>query len=148
MTNAEFNEMLRAQAIKLAKGEVKEFRVCVADIYDRVDEPEKYNRGYLRQTVARVKEVRSAGAITMRSVVDDVDGLTYIFSIDDSKKPEIVTSESLDVIKTRWKRDFIKFLLKSQPRITDLRGEQLEGAAIALERFADFLNGLEVGEHV
>lgn len=136
----EFCDKLREGAEMLASGKehifLREF-----DIQTMLgDSAEGINQSYIRTIMNRVPSVKAIGTIKIKRVIgsDELpDG--YHITLNREPRRKVVTNDDLPKLEQSWKVKFINQLLKTSPMISDLRGEQLQGAAIAIERFAEML---------
>lgn len=141
MTAREFTAELEKAIVLVASGEKEEIRFSTGMITANVspEEQGKLTTAYMRMTLNRVPEVKAVGKVSIKTVTDD-DGLTQmVITINRNPRKKQLTTDDLDSLHAKWQAKFIKQLLNTQPRITDLDGEKLAGAAIALERFAEML---------
>lgn len=142
-TSKDYCNKLRELGVKLANGELEEYRLDMTQLAEIMppDEYSKISKGtsYSRTIINRVPEVKAVGAIRIK-VEEDKFAKYYVFTLNRDVKRKVITNDDLPKIEASWRAKFIKQLLQTQPRISDLKGEQLEGAAIALERFANMLN--------
>ena len=144
MTAREFTAELEKAIVLVASGEKEEIRFSTGMITANVspEEQGKLTTAYMRMTLNRVPEVKAVGKVSIKTVTDD-DGLTQmVITINRNPRKKQLTTDDLDVLQAKWQAKFIKQLLNTQPRITDLDGERLAGAAIALERFAEMLKDM------
>lgn len=141
MTTKEFCDALRVQAATLASGEKAELEIKDFDLERALGiEAGKINASYIRTIMNRVPEVKAIGTVKVKRIKDDVDRADcYLVTVSRGTKRKVITNEDLPRLESSWRQKFIKQLLQTQPRITDLKGEQLEGAAIALERFINMI---------
>lgn len=144
MTAREFTAELEKAIVLVASGEKEEIRFSTGMITANVspEEQGKLTTAYMRMTLNRVPEVKAVGKVSIKTVTDD-DGLTQmVITINRNPRKKQLTTDDLDVLQAKWQAKFIKQLLNTQPRITDLDGDKLAGAAIALERFAEMLKDM------
>ena len=144
MTAREFTAELEKAIVMVASGEKEEIRFSTGMITANVspEEQGKLTTAYMRMTLNRVPEVKAVGKVSIKTVTDD-DGLTQmVITINRNPRKKQLTTDDLDVLQAKWQAKFIKQLLNTQPRITDLDGDKLAGAAIALERFAEMLKDM------
>ena len=144
MTAREFTAELEKAITMVASGEKEEIRFSTGMITANVsqEEQDKLTTSYMRTTLNRVPEVKAVGKVSIKTVTDD-DGLTQmVITINRNPRKKQLTTDDLDVLQAKWQAKFIKHLLNTQPRITDLDGDKLAGAAIALERFAEMLKDM------
>lgn len=144
MTAREFTAELEKAIVLVASGEKEEIRFSTGMITANVSQEEqgKLTTAYMRMTLNRVPEVKAVGKVSIKTVTDD-DGLTQmVITINRNPRKKQLTTDDLDVLQAKWQAKFIKQLLNTQPRITDLDGDKLAGAAIALERFAEMLKDM------
>lgn len=142
MTNKEFCDQLREVAHAIGKGDQE--IVSMPRSYIEINlgtEANKINTAYMRSIMQR--EMKKYGMTISISTSKNEDGFTvYTFAAKDGVKKRTFTSDELPQLELKWKAKLIKQLLMQQPRITDLQGDQLTGAAIALERFAQMLKDM------
>lgn len=140
INRAAFCDTLRDIGRAIGSGERE--TVFMPEVYlrSRVEGGDAITASYMRQVVNRVPEVKQKGVISIkRKVTDDGDG--FVFALTEAKsKPRVLTGDDIAKLEIKWRAKFIAQLLKTQPRISDLEGERLEGAAIALERMNEMLN--------
>lgn len=138
ITTKQYCDNIRALGKKLASGELDEYRLDLTELSENMDGDDFYkitrNISYTRTTINRVPEVKAAGSISIKIEEDEI-ARYYVFSINREPKRKVITNDDLPRLEQSWRNRFIKHLLKTTPRITDLEGEKLEGAAIAIERF-------------
>lgn len=138
-----FCDKLRQAGAALGKGEQSEIVLPLHFITVHfADEPEKAKSitpGYIRTIINRVPEVKAVGSCSVKSGSDGDGNPAYIMTMKANTKRRVITSDDLPGLESRWRAKFIKHLLETTPRITDLQGDRLTGAAIALERFAAML---------
>lgn len=137
----EFAADMRVAIEKVADGSEPFMRIPLAFIENSIAEPKKINPSYIRTTLNRVPCVKAVGKISVK--LEENDGaMFYKVTINRDAKRKVLTSNDLDSLHAKWQAKFIKQLLNTQPRITDLDGDKLDGAAIALERFAEMLKDM------
>ena len=144
MTAREFTAELEKAIVLVASGEKEEIRFSTGMITANVspEEQGKLTTAYMRMTLNRVPEVKAVGKVSIKTVTDE-DGLTQmVITINRNPRKKQLTTDDLDSLHAKWQEKFIKQLLNTQPRITDLGGEKLAGAAIPLERFAEMLKDM------
>lgn len=143
ITSKDYCNKLRELGAKLASGDLEEYRLDMTQLAEMMEPDEfmKISKGtsYSRTIINRVPEVKAVGAIRIK-VEEDTFAKYYVFTLNRDVRRKVITNDDLPKIESTWRRKFIKQLLQTQPRISDLKGERLEGAAIALERFAAMLN--------
>lgn len=144
-TADEFRNKLREDVAALASGERQDIKIPL-DFFEHCEDDaifaKKATPQYIRMIASRVPEVVQGGRISIKRLRDDDRGLDYyeIRFIKGVKPSKMISAADLPGLEKKWRAKFIKYMLQTQPRISDLKGEQLEGAAIALERFATMLN--------
>nr|CAI9421007.1 hypothetical protein NTNURWAK_00065 [Escherichia phage morffagbaw] len=140
INRAAFCDTLRDIGRAIGSGERE--TVFMPEVYlrSRVEGGDTITASYMRQIINRVPEVKQKGVISIkRKVTDEGDG--FVFTLTEAKsKPRVLTGDDIAKLEIKWRAKFIAQLLKTQPRISDLEGERLEGAAIALERMNEMLN--------
>lgn len=145
-TTKEFCDSLRVLAKKLASGELPDYVITDATITDNLDEDDqkKINASYIRTIMNRVPEVKEIGSvsITRTDPIEDAPG--FKVSINRDAKRKVFTESDLPVIERRLKEKLLKGITSTMPNITDLEGEQLQGAAIAVKRYQDLLKAMAV----
>lgn len=142
MTTSKFCDILRDIGRALASGEKSEVVMPVAyrDAQLGIDSP--MTPQYMRQVINRVPEVKAKGRASVKQREDEEGVKSFVFTLNEEKRKTIYTPDDLPRLEQGWRVKFIKHILKTNPVITDLRGEQLEGAAIALDRFAQMLRDM------
>lgn len=147
-TTKEFCDSLRLLAKKLADGELPEFVITDATITDNLDEDDqkKINASYIRTIMNRVPEVKEIGtvSITRTDPVEDAPG--FKVAINREAKRKVFTENDLPAIERRLKEKLLKGIVSTMPNITDLEGDQLHGAAIAVKRYQELLKVMVQGE--
>lgn len=142
-------EKLKSEARRLAIGETESTTLdlmLMARFCTDEDFYLKLTPQYVRVVMSRVPEVVQNGRITIK-VRKHEDTGTPVYDItfkQGAKQKRILTESDLPQLERKWKDKFIGQLLKIQPQITDLTGEALEGANIAIGRFHELLK--EQGE--
>lgn len=144
---SEFCNTLREVGEALASGEKEVVEIPKAWIEYNVTNGKSITASYIRTIIGRVQAVKAIGAVSVKSRESDDGAKHFVISINRNPKRKMITSDELPELEASWRAKFIKHLLSTQPRITDLQGEQLNGAAIALERFAAMIEKMgEVNE--
>lgn len=140
MSRSEFCDMLRSLGAAIGSGERNNVFMPALFLCANVENGDAITASYMRQVVNRVPEVKQKGVISIkRKVTDEGDG--FVFTLTEAKsKPRVLTGDDIAKLEIKWRAKFIAQLLKTQPRISDLEGERLEGAAIALERMNEMLS--------
>lgn len=138
-TSKEFCQELRKQAQKIADGEPLEIRMLMLESMLAPEDVRKINASYLRMTLNRTPEIKAVGTVRVTRLDTATEGEGFRVTINREPSRRVITNDDLPALEERWKAKFIKHLLETAPRITDLEGDQLTGAAIALERFAAML---------
>lgn len=142
MNTKEFCDQLRAAAEALAKGEREEIMIRDFDIENNLDEADqkKINSSYMRTVMNRVPRVRVIGTVKVQRIKDGIDTPSgYLVTLNRNPKRKVVTNDQIPEIKAQAVRHMAKRILNVQPRITDLEGEQLHGAAVAIERYRELI---------
>ena len=140
INRAAFCDTLRDIGRAIGSGERE--TVFMPEVYlrSRVEGGDTITASYMRQIINRVPEVKQKGVISIKRKVTD-EGNGFVFTLTEAKsKPRVLTGDDIAKLEIKWRAKFIVQLLKTQPRISDLEGERLEGAAIALERMNEMLN--------
>lgn len=147
ITTKEFCDTLREVGEKLASGEREEVVIPKAYIEIRVEGGSKISPSYMRTTINRVAAVKATGGCASVKVKTNEEGAkAYHITINRAHKRKVITADELPSLEQRWKRKFIEHLLKLQPRITDLEGDELKGAAIGIERFIAMIEDMAKGD--
>lgn len=144
MTAREFVAKMEESIVKVVSGEHQEMKFSIAMMLSMVDqeEAEKLTPAYIRTTLNRVPEVKATGKISLKTVSDDDGTKYYVVTVNKNPRKKQLTTDDLESLERKWQAKFIKYLLSVNPKISDLRGEQLEGAAIAIDRFAEMLKSM------
>lgn len=135
VSNKEFCDTLRDVGEKLASGERDEVLIPKSYIDMHVEGGDKITPSYIRMTINRVGSVKAKGSASVKVRANEEGAKSFVITIKTDAKRKVITNDDMPRLEATWRKKFIKHLLATQPRITDLKGEQLEGAAIALERF-------------
>lgn len=147
-TTKEFCDSLRVLAKKLASGELPDYVITDATITDNLDDDDqkKINASYIRTIMNRVPEVKEIGSvsITRTDPIEDAPGFKVTINRDAKRK--VFTENDLPAIERRLKEKLLKGITSTMPNITDLEGEQLQGAAIAVKRYQDLIKTMVVEE--
>ena len=144
MTAREFTAEMEKAIVLVASGEKEEIRFNAGMMITMLlpDELEKLTPAYMRTTLNRVPEVKATGKVSIKTETDS-DGMKwYVVTVNKNPRKKQLTTDDLESLERKWQAKFIKYLLSVNPKISDLRGEQLEGAAIAIDRFAEMLKSL------
>lgn len=144
MTAREFTAKMEEAIVKVVSGEEHEIRFSVGMMLSMVDhdEAQKLTPAYMRTTLNRVPEVKATGKVSIKTTTDSDGTKFFVVTVNKNPRKKQLTTDDLDVLQAKWQAKFIKHLLNTQPRITDLDGDKLAGAAIALERFAEMLKDM------
>lgn len=147
-TTKEFCDNLRLLAKKLASGELPEYIITDATIDGNLDEQDqkKVSASYIRTIMNRVPDVKEIGtvSITRTDPVEETPG--FKVAINRESKRQVFTKNDLPAIEKRMSERIAKRLLSTMPNITDLEGEQLQGAAIGIRRYQDLIKSIAEGE--
>lgn len=144
MTAREFTAEMEKAIVLVASGEKEEIRFNAGMMITMLlpEELEKLTPAYMRTTLNRVPEVKATGKVSIKTKTDS-DGMKwYVVTVNKNPRKKQLTTDDLESLERKWQAKFIKYLLSVNPKISDLRGEQLEGAAIAIDRFAEMLKSL------
>lgn len=144
MTAREFTAKMEEAIVKVVSGEEQEIRFSAGMMLSMVDheEAQKLTPAYMRTTLNRVPEVKATGKVSIKTTTDDDGTKFYVVTVNKNPRKKQLTTDDLEVLERKWQAKFIKYLLSVNPKISDLRGEQLEGAAIAVDRFAEMLKSM------
>lgn len=148
LTSKEFCEMLRDGIGKVANGEMDELKINIAWLDDNLDpiDRKKITYQYTRNTCDREANKYGKGIRARTHKCNETGNDYWIIQLKGDKKARIVNEKDLPALEERWKRKFIEHLLKLQPRITDLEGDELKGAAIGIERFIAMIEDMAKGD--
>lgn len=143
MTTKDYCDNIRKVGRALASGEIKEYRMSLVDLAEHLSGDDYHkvtkNMSYTRTTINRVPEVKAVGTINIKIEESALDK-EYVFTLNRDAKRKVITNEDLPRLEQSWKRKFIKHLLQTHPRFTDLEGEKLEGAVEMIKRYEEMLN--------
>lgn len=141
MTAKEFCAQLCQGAVQIANGEREEIRFPCMMVGSHVipDDVAKVTPSYMRTVINRLPEVKARGRMSIKREVNEEGVRFYVITLNTDVKRKVLTQNDIGNLESKWRAKFIKHLLETTPRITDLQGDQLTGAAIALERFAVML---------
>lgn len=149
ITSKDYCNKLRELGVKLASGELEEYRLDMTQLAE-IMEPDEYMKiskgtSYSRTIINRVPEVKAAGAVSIK-VEEDVFARYYVFKLNRDVKKRILTTDDVADLESKWKTKFIRHLLQTHPRFTDMEGEKLEGAVEMIRRYEEMLNKIAKGE--
>lgn len=133
MSEQSFGDQLRTAARMLASGEREQITMTDFQI-QQVTGKERINPSHIRTTMGR--EVRTLGAISVKRMQDPPG---YICTFNPDPKKKAVPSDELPAIKVRAANKALKAIANVMPSLTDLDGEQLKGAMIAIARYQDLI---------
>lgn len=108
------------------------------------DDARKVTAGYIRTTVNRVPEVKEAGSISVRKRTNE-DGVEYydlVFVNGVSSRKTVYNKDQVNQAKQKAVDRMVEILLSISPSISDLEGDQLQGAAIAVKRYQEMIKKL------
>lgn len=145
----EFCNKLREAAVALANGDTEEIKLPIRFIGQHFGDDEKVKSitpGYVRTIMNRVGEVKAVGSCSVKSGFDDDGDPVYIIALKKDTKRKVLTNEDVQALESKWRAKFIRELLNRPPRVTDLEGDELKGAAIAIERLCSMLESMKEGE--
>lgn len=147
-TTKEFCDSLRELAKKLASGELENYIIADALIDDNLDEQDrkKVNASYIRTIMNRVPDVKEIGTVSIARTdpVEETPG--FKVAINREAKRQVFTKNDIPALEKRIGERIAKRLLNTMPNITDLEGEQLQGAAIGIKRYQDLIKSFATGE--
>lgn len=148
MTAKEFCGQLCQGAIQIVNGEREEIRFPTVMIQAHVipDDVAKVTPAYMRTVINRVPEVKAAGRMSIKREQDDSGIIHYVIRLNTNVRRKVLTDNDVSALESKWRAKFIRELLNRPPRITDLEGDELKGAAIAIERFCSMLESMKEGE--
>ena len=110
------------------------------------DDVAKVTPAYMRTVINRVPEVKAAGRMSIKREQDDSGIIHYVIRLNTNVRRKVLTDNDVSALESKWRAKFIRELLSRPPRITDLEGDELKGAAIAIERFCSMLESMKEGE--
>lgn len=144
MTAREFTKKMEEAIVKVVSGEEHEIRFSAGMMMSMVEheEVQKLTPAYMRTTLNRVPEVKASGKVSIKTTTDEDGTKFFVVTVNKSPRKKQLTTDDIEALESKWQAKFIKHLLGMQPRITDLDGDKLAGAAIALERFAEMLKAM------
>ncbi|MGS9609564.1 DUF7174 family protein [Salmonella enterica subsp. enterica serovar Infantis] len=147
-TTKEFCDNLRELAKKLASGDIQYYVIPDALIENNLDEQDqkKINASYIRTIMNRVPEVKEIGTVSISRTDPIEDAPGFKVAINREAKRQVFTKSDLPAIEKRMSERIEKRLLSTMPNITDLEGEQLQGAAIGIKRYQDLIKSIAEGE--
>lgn len=145
VTSKEFCKSLREQAGKIASGEEVVLRSIDLERFLEQDDLRKINASYIRMTLNRTPEIKEVGTVKVTRTDTALEGDGYRITINKATKRRVYTEKDIPEIKQRLREKIVKQIMKVQPKISDLKGDQLEGAAIALSRMSEMLEDMIKG---
>lgn len=148
MTAKEFCDKLRESIIKVVNGEEPYIKFPHSTITFNVmpGEREKLSTAYMRTILNRVPEVKAAGRASLKIERDDSGAVLYMITIDRTAKRKIMNETDLAQLERRITARIMKKLINNTPRITDLEGEEREGAIKMIKRYEEKFNEMMEGE--
>lgn len=148
-TTKDYCDFLRNLGVKLASGEIAEYKLSLLDLAEKLDGDGYYKvtRGtsYSRTIINRVPEVKAIGAISIK-VEETPEDKFYLFTLNRDVKRKVLTNEDVESIERKALAKGLQSLIDQPPRISDLQGDELKGAAIAIERFVALIGKMTKGE--
>lgn len=139
----EFAADMRAAIEKVVDGSEPFMRIPLAFIENSIAEPKKINPSYIRTTLNRVPCVKAVGKISVK--LEENDGaMFYKVSINRDAKRKVITNEDLPALQARAVNKALQTLTDYMPNVTDLEGEQLQGAIIGIQRFQVMIKSMMV----
>lgn len=139
-------DKLREGANILASGERETINVNLDQLSLALDESDvkKLTPSYVRTIMNRVAAVKEIGSvkITRLDVMKGDDFNGYQVTLCRESKRKVFTDKDLPGIKQKAVEKAINHILDVMPNISDLDGEQLQGAAISIKRYQDLIRSL------
>lgn len=145
----DFCNALRKYAVELANGSRELLTITDFQLSQSLPETEckKINSSYIRTVMNRVPEVKENGTVKVMRVKATADEVArYEISINREPKRKVFTENDLPGIKKAACKKLANDLIAVMPNISDLEGEQLQGAAIAIKRYQDLIKLVTQGE--
>lgn len=141
----EFAADMRVAIEKVADGSEPFMRIPLAFIENAIAEPKKINPSYIRTTLNRVPCVKAVGKISVK--LEENDGaMFYKVTINRDAKRKVITNDDLPALKARAVNKALQALTEYMPNVTDLEGEQLQGAIIGIQRFQVMIKSMMEAE--
>lgn len=141
----EFAADMRVAIEKVVDGSEPFMRIPLAFIENSIAEPKKINPSYIRTTLNRVPCVKAVGKISVK--LEENDGaMFYKVSINRDAKRKVITNEDLPALQARAVNKALQTLTDYMPNVTDLEGEQLQGAIIGIQRFQVMIKSMMEAE--
>lgn len=141
----EFAADMRAAIEKVADGSEPFMRIPLAFIENAIAEPKKISQSYIRTTLNRVPCVKAVGKISVK--LEENDGaMFYKVTINRDAKRKVITNDDLPAIQARAVNKALQALTDYMPNVTDLEGEQLQGAIIGIQRFQVMIKSMMEAE--
>lgn len=141
MTAREFTAELEKAIVLVVSGEKEEIRFSTGMLTLNVlpEEQHKITTAYMRMTLNRVPEVKAVGKVSIKTVTDDEGVKNIVITINKNPRRKQLTTDDLEVIERKAREKLAKKIMEVMPSITDLKGEQLEGAMTAIKRYTDMV---------
>lgn len=144
-TTTEFASEMRAAIEKVVDGSEPFMRIPLAFIESHIDNPSKMTASYIRTTLNRVPSVKALGNVSVKR--EEADGADYYkVTINRSPKRKVITNDDLPALQARAVNKKLQALTDYMPNVTDLEGEQLQGAIIGIQRFQVMIKSMMEAE--
>lgn len=141
MTAREFTAELEKAIVMVASGEKDEIRFSTGMLTLNVlpEEQYKITPAYMRSTLNRVPEVKAVGKVSIKTETDEEGVKQIVIKVNKNPRRKQLTTDDLEVIEQKARVKLAKKIMEVMPSITDLKGDQLEGAMTAIKRYTDMV---------
>lgn len=139
----DFCNGLREKAKSIAEGEP--LIIPLAMLVQRLhpEDAKKVTASYIRTILVRTPEIKEKGSVSIKKCVCPERGEYLEVTLNENKKRRIITTDDLPAIKEAAVSSAFAKFMNIQPDITDLEGEQLIGATVALRRMKDLIKSMK-----
>lgn len=138
----DFCNGLREKAKSIADGEP--LIIPLAMLVQRLhpEDAKKVSASYIRTILVRTPEIKEKGSVSIKKCVCPERGEYLEVTLNENKKRRVITSDDLPAIKEAAVSSAFEKFMHIQPDVTDLEGDQLVGATIALRRMKNLIKSM------
>lgn len=142
-------DTLRKRGIQLAKGEIDDYFIVKGhiDMCDDKDFVRKLTPQYMRVLFTRIPEIANTGRVSIKKARDAEDRDGWLVTFKAGQRPQrTFTERDLPRLENCWKQKFIREMLKTQPSVADLDGDELIWTMNGIKRFIAVLESHKTTE--
>lgn len=141
----DFCNGLREKAKSIADGEPLIIPLAMLAQRLHPEDAKKVTASYIRTILVRTPEIKEKGSVSIKKCVCPERGEYLEVTLNENKKRRIITTDDLPAIKEAAVSSAFAKFMNIQPDITDLEGDQLIGATVALRRMKDLIKSMTKG---